>query len=256
MCKVAAKLLLIVSLSALASGCAVVDHVKSSIAIDQAERAYVAGEHRSAATAYRTSAEAGGGYGSYMLAWMYLDGEGVPRSQEEGRHWMQRAANQGYPAANYTLGVWSLRGMHGVKRDDTAGVIYLRKAADANDSDAMFLMGMLYARGMGVQADAAEALHWFELAEAYGYEVDSQLLTPEGVSGYMRTANQRAEGQADQRALVRSVQEGLATRGYQPGPVDGIYGARTKAAIESFQRDHGLDVNGQVTPALRDLLLQ
>jgi peptidoglycan hydrolase-like protein with peptidoglycan-binding domain len=53
-------------------------------------------------------------------------------------------------------------------------------------------------------------------------------------------------------ATVRAVQAGLADLGYDPGPVDGLAGPKTKAAIRQYQTDHGLLSDGAVTPELAD----
>lgn len=47
---------------------------------------------------------------------------------------------------------------------------------------------------------------------------------------------------------VREVQARLADLGYKPGPIDGIRGRRTIAAIMVFQRDKGLRPDGLVGP--------
>jgi len=49
---------------------------------------------------------------------------------------------------------------------------------------------------------------------------------------------------------VARAQAYLLALGYDAGPIDGSYGLRTKAAIESFQRDHNLRVDGAVTTQL------
>ena len=49
---------------------------------------------------------------------------------------------------------------------------------------------------------------------------------------------------------VRQIQSGLIQLGYDPGPADGFYGAKTSAAIRAYQRDHGLVVDGLATPEL------
>ena len=49
---------------------------------------------------------------------------------------------------------------------------------------------------------------------------------------------------------VAAVQGTLVARGYDPGPVDGVYGAKTRQAIEHYQRDEGLAVDGQITTSL------
>jgi g-D-glutamyl-meso-diaminopimelate peptidase len=48
---------------------------------------------------------------------------------------------------------------------------------------------------------------------------------------------------------VKLVQSLLARIGYNPGPVDGIYGQQTQAAVAAFQRDNGLTPDGIVGPA-------
>lgn len=46
------------------------------------------------------------------------------------------------------------------------------------------------------------------------------------------------------RDTMRSVQQRLTRLGYKPGPVDGLWGSRTRDALLAFQRSAGLDVNG------------
>jgi putrescine transport system substrate-binding protein len=46
---------------------------------------------------------------------------------------------------------------------------------------------------------------------------------------------------------VRAAQEVLKKIGYEPGPVDGVFGPATFASIESFQEDYGLKVRGLLT---------
>jgi peptidoglycan hydrolase-like protein with peptidoglycan-binding domain len=45
---------------------------------------------------------------------------------------------------------------------------------------------------------------------------------------------------------VRQVQRDLRRLGYQPGPVDGLFGPRTKAAVQWFQMKYGLGPDGTV----------
>lgn len=47
---------------------------------------------------------------------------------------------------------------------------------------------------------------------------------------------------------VAELQERLAALGFDPGRVDGIYGAQTRAALASFQRDAGLSADGIAGP--------
>jgi peptidoglycan hydrolase-like protein with peptidoglycan-binding domain len=53
----------------------------------------------------------------------------------------------------------------------------------------------------------------------------------------------------DRGLLVIEVQSLLATAGFAPGPVDGIFGSQTYAAVRSFQSANGLPVDGVVGEA-------
>ncbi len=62
------------------------------------------------------------------------------------------------------------------------------------------------------------------------------------------------EGSRRGSAAVRRLQRGLDRAGYAPGPVDGRYGPLTAAAVERFQANHALRVDGIVGPATRQAL--
>lgn len=47
---------------------------------------------------------------------------------------------------------------------------------------------------------------------------------------------------------VKKLQDALSQLGYDPGPIDGVYGLRTKSAVMTFQRDKGLVQDGVVGP--------
>ncbi|HSM26703.1 MAG TPA: peptidoglycan-binding domain-containing protein, partial [Thioalkalivibrio sp.] len=49
---------------------------------------------------------------------------------------------------------------------------------------------------------------------------------------------------------VLEIQRELNQLGYNAGPVDGWMGTRTRAAIQAYQRDHNLLVDGQPTSSL------
>jgi uncharacterized protein (TIGR02594 family) len=55
---------------------------------------------------------------------------------------------------------------------------------------------------------------------------------------------------------VRDIQQRLAALGYTPGPIDGIWGRQTQAAVRRFQEQHGLTVDGIVGPITLGALFQ
>lgn len=52
------------------------------------------------------------------------------------------------------------------------------------------------------------------------------------------------------------VQKSLSERGYEPGVIDGIYGNKTKLALELFQEENGLAITGKADIATKALLLK
>lgn len=54
--------------------------------------------------------------------------------------------------------------------------------------------------------------------------------------------------------IIRELQQALNNKGYQAGPVDGIYGARTTEAVRQYQRDSKIPGNGELTIELVEAL--
>ena len=64
------------------------------------------------------------------------------------------------------------------------------------------------------------------------------------VIGLVQTAQAAAYRQGSSGEAVRTMQDKLKRWGYFDGPVDGIYGSKTAAAIKEFQRKNGLTADG------------
>jgi hypothetical protein len=56
--------------------------------------------------------------------------------------------------------------------------------------------------------------------------------------------------------VVADIQSRLTVMGYDAGPVDGMFGPKTAAAIRRYQMDHGLPSDGRPSVALADRLRQ
>src|SRR3954469_2781678 len=61
-------------------------------------------------------------------------------------------------------------------------------------------------------------------------------------------------GKAEGAPQVRTLQRALRRLGWQPGPVDGLYGPRTEAAVTRFQSATRIGVDGIVGPQTRGSL--
>jgi peptidoglycan hydrolase-like protein with peptidoglycan-binding domain len=56
------------------------------------------------------------------------------------------------------------------------------------------------------------------------------------------------------RQEVKSAQEALKAKGYDPGPIDGAMGPRTRAAVRNLQKAEGLRATGRLDADTRSKL--
>src|SRR5687768_12492149 len=61
-------------------------------------------------------------------------------------------------------------------------------------------------------------------------------------------------GRSEGSARVRALQRRLHALGQQPGPIDGLYGPLTSAAVKRFQSSAGLAIDGIAGPQTRQAL--
>ena len=147
-------------------------------------------------------------------------------SQDDAKavKWYRLAAEQGHASAQYNLGVRYANGK-GVSQDDAKAVKWYRLAAAGGIASAQSNLGFMYANGKGVPQDDAEAVKWYRLAAEQGHD-GAQIALKAG------SVEKGLELSLSDRRLI---QMGLATEGFDPGPADGLFGPRTRKAIERWQ---------------------
>ncbi len=246
---------------------------------DEGYTAYEQGAYPAAFSEFLPLARAGDIRAQAMLSVMYLEGQGTSPNYSEAAKWSRLAALQGLADAQFILGNLYLLG-EGVHQDEVEASRWIRLAANQGYADAQAILGMMYARGRGVPQDNLRAYMWLNLAAAGETDRESRERTAEmrdGVAARLTPA-QRAEAQEMARhwrpeshpaqgaaspprlltdeeflgksAVLEGVQTKLAALGYDPGPVDGVMGRRTRAAIQAFQADAGLRVDGEISDEL------
>lgn len=72
------------------------------------------------------------------------------------------------------------------------------------------------------------------------------LAPPEPLGLYSGPLRQAPEGDATHRQRVTAVQQALAARGFDPGPIDGVFGPATAGAVRRFQLVNELTPDGIV----------
>ena len=196
----------------------------------------------------------------------YSDGQAAFERQDYGTalYELEPLAEQGDGRAQYLVGIIYRDGL-GVQPDYVTAYAWLHVAA---------------ARGQPQAASARDGMSWrltpSEIDEAQrlarewrpGTAIAAQTpprnyntggtYNPNGYgdpNGYGAADNSyRTDSRALNRTETMDLQWNLAVHGYDPGPADGVAGPRTRAAIEQYQMDAQLPVDGRASAAILDHL--
>jgi TPR repeat protein len=153
-------------------------------------------------------------------------------------------AEQGNDEAQGTLGSMHLKG-EGVPVDYAEAMKWFRKAAEQNNAFAQRSLGSMYLKGQGVPQDYIQGHMWLNLAAAQGGEIAridrealAERMTDEQILEAQRLAREWQPNVPPKPDLpVVFLQFLLKERDYDPGPVDGFMGERTRSAMTSFKAD-------------------
>ena len=121
------------------------------------------------ATLAREQAERGDAEAQVALGLMYLTGRTVEPDPEQALVWLHRAADQDDPDAQYNLGVAYATGWDGmIPVNAVESASWYRRAAEKDHDLSQYNLGVAYAEGMGVAKDDVEAIKWWWRAAARG----------------------------------------------------------------------------------------
>jgi hypothetical protein len=99
-------------------------------------------------------------------------------------------------------------------------------------------------------ARALQNQDWTTFARGY----NGQAFAENRYDEKLRDAHQKYQAALPNLAM-RTAQAALLYVGLEPGPVDGLPGKRTRAALAKFQERNGLPQTGEIDPATEDKLL-
>lgn len=245
----------------------------------------VAVDQEQAASWYQLSADKGFAPAQYRLGSMYEKGNGVERDINKAKGFYEQAANQGNASAMHNLAVLYASGALG-QQDYATAASWFTKAANLGITDSQFNLAILCARGNGVPADLEESYKWFAIAAKAG-DKDAAQKRDEVANAMKPDQLERARAKADlwkpepldnrtngidipdewagtgaktatvdMKKAIRNIQAILNNNGFDAGVPDGEMGAKTVAAIKSFQKSVGQDPDGKVTDATVKALLE
>lgn len=249
--------------------------------------AYDAGDYRGAFALFAAAGDAGDAQAQFEAATMLLLGEGVPADPEAAVDRFEQAAVLGHEgavmqlaSAYWTPGLsianeaqayfwvhvaWLMGHPNaGRSREAMAGFLddAARLAIEAEAADWYVAHRHAFLSD-DRRVDIAAALEaWERRWQANGDDYESLRdavaaryrdlagAAPPRTAAAAVTLAEQALDDARSTELVSAVQYGLTALGYEPGPVNGRLGAKTRFAIEQYQQHRGLAVTGDVTTAL------
>jgi len=217
---------------------------------------------------YESASALGNPGAMYSLGLVYARGLGVEKDIKKAIEWFDKAADHGLTRAMYSLGVLYAGG-RAVEEDAAKAVQYFRRAADSGHGPAMNKMGMAYVSGSGVETkDFKIAVEWYRRAAEQkhlpamynlGVMASRGWGTPKNMreaAMWFRRGARAGYGRALQKLEeTAEVQQMLTELGYDPGPVDGVMGGKTKDAITAFEKKRGLKPTGEPSQPLVKALL-
>ncbi len=120
---------------------------------------------------YKKAAVANNQHGQKLLGDAYREGTlGLSQDSEQAKNWYGKAIENGNIPALNALG-WMHEHGKGTPKDEVKAVALFKKAADAQNADGLYNLGVQYWNGKGgLPADKAEANRLFEKAAALGQQ--------------------------------------------------------------------------------------
>ncbi|GAA0781742.1 hypothetical protein E1180_21325 [Roseibium denhamense] len=178
-------------------------------------------------------------YGYLNLGTLYRDGKGVPEDMAAALGWFKKAHEGGHPAAGTAIGLMYFNGQ-GVEKSEAEATRWFRESAERGDPWGAFNTAFMLGRQSG-DAAAQERVKMLALAVAVDPASSAAQKATDGLAS------------ADRRAKARALQQTLTDLGFDPGPVDGQPGRKTRAALAAFFEASGRSaVTGD--PALVELV--
>ncbi len=137
---------------------------------DKASSYYEQKKYEEAEPLLRKAADHGYVAAQWKLGVMYGEGLGVEQDEREAAKWYLKAANEYNTHAQTKIGHMYEEG-RGVNQDYTTAAMWYRRAAKQGDVDAQMRIAYMYDKGLGVVQSDEEARRWYNRAAALGNAV-------------------------------------------------------------------------------------
>jgi len=117
---------------------------------------------------YRLAAKQGYPAAQYAIGLIFERSKVMPFNKMKATRWYRAAADAGHPGAQFRLGLLHRTG-DGVPQDDGEALTLLRAAASQGLARAQYVVGQMYDLGLGVVEDDDQAAAWYRRAAGQGF---------------------------------------------------------------------------------------
>lgn len=151
-------------------------------------------------------AQKGNAEAQFKVGEMYESGRGVEKNRIEALRWINKAAAQGHQVAGYKLLYYDMK-INGVTADNKPRLDELQRAADAGDGHAQYYVGLLHARGVGLQKNSTAALEWLNKASLVGVTAAEAEIARVNEARQQARLRSRQEAQQQEREREQAQRE-------------------------------------------------
>ena len=132
--------------------------------VSDAINAMRAGNFAEAYCVLKPYAESGDAEAQYNIGWMYLNGYGLMMNDSKALEWWQRASDQGYTDASFSIAMLYSLGEGQVEKDTDKAIEYYLMAVEDGHEDANMIVRSMLARD-----DESIRQRKQEIVRTYGY---------------------------------------------------------------------------------------
>lgn len=132
--------------------------------VSDAIHAMRAGDFAEAYCVLKPYAESGDAEAQYNIGWMYLNGYGLRMNDSKALEWWQRASDQGYTDASFSIAMLYSLGEGRVEQDMGKAIEYYLMAVEDGHEDANMIIRSMLARD-----DESIRERKLEIIRTYGY---------------------------------------------------------------------------------------
>lgn len=134
--------------------------------LDDGFAAFQAQDYKTALQKLLPLAKKGNTDAEMLVSLIYLS----QKNNTEAVKWIVKAAKQGDPVAQRSLGEAYKMGNAGLEKNSETAAMWLTRAANQNEAEAQYMLASLYISGDGVDKNFKQSMFWLKKSAGNGYQ--------------------------------------------------------------------------------------